>query len=63
MYKGAKTEILQKMKRVIENTVIILLSTLGIWSVSNAQDLEPRAYTRIPVNASFFLVGFTGILV
>src|SRR5215213_8562808 len=41
--------------RLIENTGIILFCILGSF---NAQDLEPRAYIRIPVNANVILPGF-----
>jgi hypothetical protein len=40
------------------NTGIILLCLLGSWFHSNGQDLEPRAYLRVPVNVNVMLPGF-----
>src|SRR5215203_916589 len=43
---------------VRETTGIILLCLLATNFNGNAQDLEPRAYIRIPVNANVILPGF-----
>jgi len=44
--------------RVRETTGIILLCLLATNFNGNAQDLEPRAYIRIPINANVILPGF-----
>ena len=36
---------------------IVILYALSIWNIVNAQDLEPRAYVRTPVNLNVFLIG------
>src|SRR5215217_4225069 len=43
---------------LIENTGIIFLFVFGSYFNGNAQDLEPRAYIRVPVNANIILPGF-----
>ena len=47
------------MKKIIGNIGIILLLTLSIRQVSNAQDLEPRAYARVPINITILSPGFS----
>lgn len=45
------------IKSVIPKS-IVLLGLLGTWWQSKGQDLEPRAYIRVPVNAHIILPGF-----
>src|SRR4051812_713571 len=37
---------------------ILVLCLLGNWLPSNGQDLEPRAYIRVPVNAHIIIPAF-----
>lgn len=43
----------------IKKTVMALVCLFGCYYDINGQDLEPRAYIRIPVNVNVFLTGFS----
>ena len=45
------------MKRISKNIVVYLLLTIFVSSISNAQDLEPRAYIKIPIKATILITG------
>jgi hypothetical protein len=47
------------MKKSVKRLSYIFLYTLGFVIKSNAQDLEPRAYVRIPVNINLIGAGFS----
>jgi hypothetical protein len=47
------------MTRSIFRPYYLILLTIGVVIKSGAQDLEPRAYVRIPVNISFIGAGFS----
>ena len=49
---------LNRCQQVIGNSAIILFCILGSCFHGHGQDLEPRAYVRIPVDANILLTGF-----
>src|SRR4051812_21341685 len=53
-----KKAFLYRYLRSIENKGIISLCVLGSYCSANGQDLEPRAYVRVPINANIILPGF-----
>ena len=50
--------LLKRLSSTIKNTCVLLLWMLVSFLKAGCQDLEPRAYLRLPVNANVILPGF-----